>query len=43
MSKLFGRGRVRLVSAKANWSHRLEDDAYIDAACFDLQQSMGFY
>ena len=42
MSKLYSRAKVRLHSAENNWKMRKEDDAYIDAACFDLQQSIEF-
>lgn len=42
MSKLFNRGKIRFQSAQANWNHRLEDDAFVDAACFDLQQAIEF-
>ena len=42
MSKLYSRAKVRLHSAENNWKMRKEDDAYIDVACFDLQQSIEF-
>lgn len=42
MSKLYSRAKVRLHSAANNWKMREEDAAYIDATCFDLQQSIEF-
>lgn len=42
MSKLFSRAKTRLQTAKYSWKMRREDDSYVDAACFDLQQCMEF-
>ncbi len=42
MSKLLRRAYARLVSAKSSLEHIDEDDAFLDTACFDVQQSMEF-
>lgn len=42
MSKLLSRSEARLKSAEYEWGMRNYDDAFIDSACFDLQQSMEF-
>lgn len=42
MSKLFKRAKSCLYTAKCCWQMRKEDDAFVDKACFDLQQCMEF-
>lgn len=42
MSKLLRRAYARLVSAKSNIERVSEDDAFLDTACFDVQQSLEF-
>lgn len=39
MSKLLKRSKALLDNASYSWKNRVLDDAYIDSACFSLQQS----
>lgn len=40
MSKLLNRAITKLDGAEMAWSKRNVDDAYVDAACFNIQQAM---
>lgn len=40
MSKLLNRASTKIDIAHAAWSKRDVDDAYVDATCFNIQQSM---
>lgn len=40
MSKLLNRAITKLDGAEVAWSKRYVGDAYVDATCFNIQQSM---
>ena len=42
MSNLLSRAKVSLNNARSNWQNASLDDAYINSACFQLQQSFEF-
>ena len=42
MSTMYSRSAVMLEQSKAALTHMAEDDAYLDAACFEAQQALEF-